>query len=50
MQPELMDRLDISDLQYNSLYMIYALPNIIIPFFGGHIVDKYGVRFSMILF
>ena len=30
--------------QWSGLYSIYALPNMIMPLFGGILVDKVGVR------
>lgn len=42
--------MDLNNLQFNMLYSIYSLPNIILPFFGGMLIDKMGVRFSIIVF
>jgi MFS family permease len=30
------------EFQFNLLYTVYSLPNVILPFFGGHIVDCFG--------
>ncbi|KAJ3131007.1 hypothetical protein HK100_007007 [Physocladia obscura] len=30
--------------QLNLLYSLYSLPNIIIPFFGGYLVDRFGTK------
>ncbi|ORY30523.1 MFS general substrate transporter [Rhizoclosmatium globosum] len=30
--------------QLNLLYSLYSLPNIILPFFGGYLVDRFGTR------
>ena len=35
---------NLSDTQWSALYSIYSLPNIILPLFGGIIIDKVGVR------
>ena len=35
---------------FSLLYSIYSIPNIILPFLGGLLVDTYGVRIMMILF
>ncbi|OQR87215.1 Major Facilitator Superfamily (MFS) [Achlya hypogyna] len=36
---------DIPKAQYENLsYSLYSVPNVILPFFGGLLVDKYGVR------
>lgn len=40
----------LSNLQFNMLYSIYSFPNIILPFFGGMLIDKMGVRFSILVF
>jgi len=32
------------------LYTTYAIPNIILPFFGGIIIDKIGVRLAGFIF
>ena len=29
---------------------MYSFPNIILPFFGGNLVDKIGVRFGIFIF
>ena len=39
-----------SEVKYNQLYSIYSYPNIILPLFGGMLIDKFGIRFSLILF
>ena len=31
---------DVSTLKTNFLYSIYSLPNIILPFFSGYVVDR----------
>lgn len=42
--------LDLSDSQFDLLYSFYSLPNIILPLFGGIIIDKLSLRISLILF
>lgn len=32
------------------LYTVYSVPNIILPFFGGFFVDKFGVRICLVVF
>ncbi|CAD8152613.1 unnamed protein product [Paramecium pentaurelia] len=34
----------------NYLFSIYSMPNIVLPFFGGIIIDKIGVRSALIIF
>lgn len=35
---------------FNCLYSIYSIPNIILPFLGGRLVDKLGVRMLLVSF
>ena len=42
--------LKISDIQYNAFYSIYASPNILMPFVGGVLIDKLGIRSSIMIF
>lgn len=35
---------------YSLLYTVYSLPNIILPFFGGFFVDKFGARVCLVAF
>lgn len=37
-------------IQFNLLYSVYSVPNIILPFFGGSIVDQFGAHYSALLF
>jgi len=37
-------------LKFNLLYSVYSIPNIILPFFGGTIVDKFGAHNSALIF
>jgi MFS family permease len=30
------------EFQFNLLYTVYSLPNVILPFFGGYVVDCFG--------
>ena len=36
--------------QFGTLFTIYSAPNIILVFFSGMVIDKYGVRFSSLVF
>ena len=38
-----------SESQYNWLYTIYSLPNIVLPFFGGYLCDKVRVRVRAVI-
>eukprot|EP00331_Platyophrya_macrostoma_P028451 CAMPEP_0176444524 /NCGR_PEP_ID=MMETSP0127-20121128/23114_1 /TAXON_ID=938130 /ORGANISM="Platyophrya macrostoma, Strain WH" /LENGTH=462 /DNA_ID=CAMNT_0017830049 /DNA_START=22 /DNA_END=1410 /DNA_ORIENTATION=+ len=41
---------DLSGLQFNLLYSVYSFPNIILPLFGGVLVDKIGARVAILIF
>ncbi|CAD8149664.1 unnamed protein product [Paramecium pentaurelia] len=34
----------------NYLFSIYSMPNIVLPFFGGLIIDKIGVKSALLIF
>ncbi|KAK9766954.1 hypothetical protein K7432_003584 [Basidiobolus ranarum] len=36
--------------QVSVLFMVTSLPNVIFPFFGGILLDKYGSSFALVLF
>jgi len=50
LQTIIIDKFDISSFQFNLLYSVYAFPNIILPFVGGIIIDRLGVRVGVALF
>lgn len=35
---------------FSLLYTLYAAPNVILPFFGGYFVDRFGVRLCLLIF
>jgi len=35
---------------FSLLYTLYAVPNIVLPFFGGYFTDKWGARFCLLIF
>ena len=37
------------EVLFNLLYTVYSIPNIVLPFFGGHLVDAFGTA-QMVLF
>lgn len=39
-----------NDIKYNMLYSVYSYPNVILPLFGGILIDKIGINFSIFLF
>ncbi len=42
--------LGIDELKFNLLYSVYSLPNIVLPFFGGMLMDKIGLRVGLFIF
>uniref|UniRef100_A0A6U3WEK3 Lysosomal dipeptide transporter MFSD1 n=2 Tax=Ditylum brightwellii TaxID=49249 RepID=A0A6U3WEK3_9STRA len=38
------------EIHFNLLYSLYSLPNVILPFFGGNIVDRIGAPICLIAF
>eukprot|EP00475_Leptophrys_vorax_P015521 TRINITY_DN2184_c0_g1_i1.p1 TRINITY_DN2184_c0_g1~~TRINITY_DN2184_c0_g1_i1.p1 ORF type:complete len:516 (+),score=117.03 TRINITY_DN2184_c0_g1_i1:176-1549(+) len=50
LQTPLQDALGIDHMQYNWLYSVYSLPNMILPLFGGILVDKLSVNICIVLF
>mmetsp|Transcript_15707 Transcript_15707/g.23004 ORF Transcript_15707/g.23004 Transcript_15707/m.23004 type:complete len:196 (+) Transcript_15707:70-657(+) len=38
------------EVNFSLLYTLYAAPNVILPFFGGYTVDRFGVRMCLLLF
>ncbi|CAD8104530.1 unnamed protein product [Paramecium sonneborni] len=41
---------NIQQSDINQLFTFYSLPNVIFPFFGGIIIDKIGIRSSLVSF
>ena len=39
-----------NEIKYNQLYSIYSYPNMILPLFGGVLIDKIGLNFATIFF
>jgi MFS family permease len=38
------------ELAFNLLYTVYSFPNVILPFFGGSLVDKFGSALCLTIF
>jgi MFS family permease len=49
-EAEIEESLEIDELEFNMLYSIFSLPNIILPIFGGILIDKLGVGLSLMIF
>lgn len=50
LETEIESKFGIDEVQYNLLYSVYSLPNIILPFFGGYILDYFGVKVGVLLY
>ena len=50
LQSELITKYSLSNVEYNLLYSIYSIPNIILPFFSGIVSDKIGEDYLIIFF
>jgi nitrate/nitrite transporter NarK len=50
LQTPLQNALNIDHMEYNWLYSVYSLPNMILPLFGGILVDKLSVNICIVLF
>jgi len=50
LQPAMEDFFQMGDAEFNILYSIYSLPNIILPLIGGILTDWLGVRFAINVF
>ena len=46
----LKEQLGIDEVKYNLLYSLYSLPNILLPFIGGYILDYFGIKFGVLLY
>lgn len=38
------------ELYFNLLYSVYSIPNILLPFLGGHLVDTVGMRACIVVY
>lgn len=50
LQSEIKRDFGITNIEFNLLYTVYSLPNIILPFFGGILIDKMGARTAIMIF
>lgn len=50
LQSTMQKDMNLNNLEFNMLYSVYSLPNMVLPFFGGIMIDKLGVRFSILTF
>lgn len=38
------------EVNFSLMYTLYSAPNVILPFFGGYLVDRFGVSFCLLIF
>ncbi|TMW56666.1 hypothetical protein Poli38472_006676 [Pythium oligandrum] len=38
------------EVLFNLLYTVYSVPNVVLPFFGGMLVDRFGARVMLVVF
>jgi len=43
-------QLDLDVYNYNKIFSVYSIPNVILPFVGGLIIDSLGVRLAYAIF
>ena len=49
-ETQLETQFDITPTQWSLLYTVYSIPNMVLPFFGGVMLDAIGMRFGLLLF
>jgi len=37
-------------MQFNLLYSVYSIPNILLPFFAGYLLDSIGIKAGILIF
>eukprot|EP00455_Lapot_gusevi_P027029 TRINITY_DN2857_c0_g1_i1.p1 TRINITY_DN2857_c0_g1~~TRINITY_DN2857_c0_g1_i1.p1 ORF type:complete len:486 (+),score=203.08 TRINITY_DN2857_c0_g1_i1:75-1460(+) len=50
LKDQLQKEFGLSDVQYNLLYTVYSIPNVILPLFGGFFVDRLGTNITLFVF
>lgn len=43
-------KFDLTNVNYNLLYSVYSFPNIVLPLFGGLLIDRLGIRVGVVIF
>ena len=49
-ETQLEKQFNIDSTTWSLLYSVYSYPNMVLPFFGGVMLDKLGIRVGLILF
>lgn len=50
LQTPIQEKFGISEVEFNLLYSVYSLPNILLPFIGGYILDYFGIKAGVLLY
>jgi len=50
LEKSITEKFQVTNVEFGLLYSVYGLPNIILPFFGGMIIDILGVRLGISVF
>ena len=50
LESSLMNQFGITSSEYGLLYSLYSTPNLILPIFSGILIDKMGLRISVLFF
>jgi MFS family permease len=46
---DLMEELELTNAEFGLLYSAYSVPNVVVPFFGGILLDRIGVRMGLLI-
>ena len=50
-QEQIEDVMNVTDVEYGLLYSLYSWPNVVLPVFGGYLIDKvFGLRIATVIF
>jgi len=50
LETPIQEKYKITEVEYNLLYSVYSLPNIVLPFVGGYILDYFGIKVGILLY
>ncbi|XP_072396681.1 lysosomal dipeptide transporter MFSD1 isoform X2 [Diabrotica undecimpunctata] len=51
LQDKIKENLDLSEVQYTSLYSVYSWPNVVLNIIGGFLIDRvFGIRLGTIVY
>jgi MFS family permease len=50
LETQLENQFHMNSASYSLLYTVYSIPNMVLPIFGGILLDRLGIRIGLILF